>query len=45
MSRFDPAILTGTTRPALREIAARQAVCAALLLGIVALGVRIALVW
>ncbi|MCG6203832.1 hypothetical protein LPW26_04215 [Rhodopseudomonas sp. HC1] len=45
MNRSGRALLTEATRPAWREIAARQAVCAALALAIFAVAVRIALVW
>ncbi|WP_322516286.1 hypothetical protein SR870_01480 [Rhodopseudomonas palustris] len=44
MNRFDPAA-ADQARPAIRDIAARQTVCAALALGILAIAVRIAAVW
>ncbi|WP_283804838.1 hypothetical protein [Rhodopseudomonas palustris] len=44
MNRFDPAA-ADQARHAIRDIAARQAVCAALALGILAIAVRIAAIW
>jgi hypothetical protein len=45
MSHFDHPSAADSGRTALREIAARQAVCAALALGIIVVAVRIAMVW
>ncbi|MGP9810096.1 hypothetical protein ACTZWT_01140 [Rhodopseudomonas sp. NSM] len=44
MNRFDPAA-ADKAHPAIRDVAALQAVCAALALGILAIAVRIAAVW
>jgi hypothetical protein len=45
MNRADRAFLTEVSKPALRDDAARQVVCAALGLGIFAIAIRIALIW
>ncbi|MGO3928551.1 hypothetical protein [Rhodopseudomonas pseudopalustris] len=45
MRKLDPASAADATRPEIPELAARQAVCAALALGILAIAARLAMIW